>query len=171
MILRGVPRPGVSAGRWRAEALFALLVFLAVLGAGPVQGAAPPLSSAATGLAEVDRLAGEGQLDAALDLCGELAQSMPGSAPVHTRLGGLLLLKQDYPAAIRSFQTAIGRDAEGSAGAFIGMGMAYLHLGQYVPARAALQEARRLKPAAASDLDRVLAWLDSRVGDSGGGGH
>jgi Flp pilus assembly protein TadD len=74
----------------------------------------------------------------------------------------MLLLKQEYAEAIRSFQIAIGLDAEDNAEAFIGLGIAYLHLGQYGAARAALTEARRLKPESGSDIDQLLAWLDGR---------
>jgi Flp pilus assembly protein TadD len=136
-----------------------LIGFIGVMTAG-LTGAD---TTAGTGLADAERLAREGEVAAALAAYRALSDSRPDSARLHARVGGMLLLQQDYAAAIRRFQTAIGLDPESEAEAFIGLGIAYVHLGQYGPARAALTEARRLKPGVAADLDPLLAWLDGRA--------
>ena len=109
---------------------------------------------------------GQRQLDA-----GELEQAMltfeqvvaqnPDFALGHTRLGGVQLLRQDYRAGIESFQRAIALDS-GNADAFIGMALAYIHLGQYGLARASLEEAQRIAPAKRAQIEEVLAWIDQR---------
>ena len=139
-----------------------LLAFIAVIGAGSVQGGGEVAGSTVAGLAQAERLAGQGQIEAALAVYRQLSDREPGSARLHARVGGMLLLKQEYAAAVDSFQTAIGLDPENNAEAFIGLGIAYVHLGHYGPARAALSEARRLKPRMAADLDQLVAWLDGR---------
>ena len=141
-----------------------LIAFLAVITAGLVlaqQGVA--FTTTENGLEQAERLASAGQLDGALAAYRELSEQQPDSARLHTRMGGMLLLKQDYQQAIRSFQTAIGLDAENGGEAYVGLGIAYIHLGRYGPARAALTEARRLKPGSEADLDRLMVWLDGRT--------
>ncbi len=140
-----------------------LLAFVALSTAGLVQAEGGMETAAGAGLEEADRLARQGEIDGALAVYRELSDSQPDSARVHARTGGMLLLKQDYAEAVRRFQLAIGLDPESSAEAFIGLGIGYLHLGQYGPARAALTEARRLKPESAADLDQLVAWLDGRT--------
>jgi len=139
-----------------------LIAFIAAITSGLLQAQGALSTASASGLEEAERLARAGEIDAALAVYRELSDSQPESAAVHARMGGMLLLKQDYAEAIRRFQIAIGLDADNSAEAFIGLGIAYMHLGQYGAARAALTEARRLKPESASDLDQLMAWLDGR---------
>jgi Flp pilus assembly protein TadD len=140
-----------------------LFAFLAVISAGLVPAEAALETAFETGLQRADGLAREGQVDSALAAYRALSDSQPDSAVVHTRMGGMLLLKRQYAWAIRSFQVAIGLDPENSGEAFVGLGLAYLHLGQYGPASAALTQARRLKPGSAADLDQLVAWLDGRA--------
>jgi Tfp pilus assembly protein PilF len=109
---------------------------------------------------------GQRQLDA-----GELEQAEltfkeavtqnPDSTLGYTRLGGVQLLRQEYRAGVENFQRAIALDPD-NADAFIGMALAYLHMGQYGLARASLQEAQRIAPAKREQIDRVLAWIDQR---------
>ena len=145
--------------------------YLIVLIAGLAAAAGPLRSASGTELEGAERLTREGRVDSALAVYRELSESQPDSAVVHARLGGMLLLKQNYAEAIRSFQIAIGLEPENSGSAFIGLGIAYLHLGQYGPARAALMEARRLKPESAADLEQLVVWLDSRTADTEGSRH
>ena len=49
-----------------------------------------------------------------------------------------------------------------NAGAFLGMAMAYLHLGRYELARQSLNEAERLDPSKKAEISKVRTWLDSR---------
>lgn len=139
--------------------LIALLVLAAPVVAQVGARAASPVE---TGEIDAERLAQAGDIDGALAAYRALSDSQPRSAHLQARVAGMLLLKQDYAQAIERFQTAIGLDPQHSAEAFIGLGLAYLHLGQYGPARAALNEARLRKPASAPDLDELLAWLDAR---------
>lgn len=139
-----------------------LIVLMALVTSILVPGGGVAGSAVESDLAAADRLAQEGHIDAALAAYRALSNGAPQTARLHARVAGMLLLKQDYAAAIGRFQKAIGLDHANSGEAFIGLGLAYLHLGQYGPARAALGEARRLKPASAPDIDELLAWLDAR---------
>lgn len=145
-----------------------LIAFVLAVAAGLAQAGGVVEAASEAGLAEAGRLARDGQIDAALAVYRALSESQPESAAVHARMGGMLLLKQDYAEAVRNFQIAIGLDPENNGEAFVGLGIAYLHLGQYGPARAALTEARRLKPESAADLEQVVAWLDGRTSNSEG---
>ncbi|QEP41901.1 tetratricopeptide repeat protein [Ectothiorhodospiraceae bacterium BW-2] len=71
------------------------------------------------------------------------------------------LLNQHYQQAVQSYQSAI-RQGEEPGRAFIGMAIAYLHLGQYPLARAALDEARERKPHHSEEIDKLMIWLNGR---------
>jgi tetratricopeptide (TPR) repeat protein len=105
--------------------------------------------------------AGAGQLDAALATLQQAVRADPGSSLAYTRLGGVQVLSQQYNKGVKSFQRAIMLD-QGNADAFVGMAIAYLHLGEYRLAREALKEARRLAPQKKEEIDRVLAWLSDQ---------
>ena len=130
----------------------------------------PETLFAETALEAGERLAAAGDLGGALAASREAVEQEPTSAVAQTRLGGLQLLTQHYSDAIRSFKTAIGLDAA-NADAFVGLGMSYLHLGQYDLARAALTEARARKPEKTQQIDEVIAWIDARESGAAKGSH
>lgn len=100
-----------------------------------------------------------GEHQAAISTLSEAVADDPASSLARTRLGGAYLLTQNYDRAIEQFQQAIGRDDQ-NAGAFIGLGVAYLHLKQAGPAKAALTEARRLAPDKRDDIDVLLQRIE-----------
>lgn len=102
-----------------------------------------------------------GDIRGALEVYAQLAELQPGSSEVFARLGGMQLLDQRYAAAVQSFQRAISLGGV-STRSFIGLGMAYLHMGQLGPARAAFVEARSRGPANPGEIDKVIAWIDGR---------
>jgi tetratricopeptide (TPR) repeat protein len=106
-----------------------------------------------------------GQIDGGLALFREAVQADPDSALAHTRLGGALLLKQEYTASIEEFRVAIKLDAS-NADAFVGIAVAYLHGDDYALARASLEEAKRLAPTKQAKIDELIAHIDQRA--SGG---
>lgn len=138
---------------WRRCA--GIVLVLAGLG-----GAAPIQAETAMDLGQ--RKSQAGDLEGALAAYRRAVADEPRSAVAHTRLGGILLLRQQYKDSIAEFKTAIGLDRSNSD-AFVGLGMAYLHTGRYPLARAAFEEARQLKPSRKQQIDQVLAWLDSRA--------
>ena len=78
------------------------------------------------------------------------------------RLGGFYLGQNRLAEAVERFQQAIsaGLPAESmQARAFVGMGIAYLHLGQGALARAALEEAVRVDPAREEEVRPLLDQL------------
>ena len=85
----------------------------------------------------------------------------PNSSLAYTRLGGVKVLRQEYSAGIKDFQQAIMLD-QNNPTAFVGMAVAYLHMGQQSLAKAALHEAMRLDPAKKPEIDKVLAWIEQR---------
>jgi tetratricopeptide (TPR) repeat protein len=105
--------------------------------------------------------AAAGDIKGALEVYLEMTRSHPDSYEAHALLGGMQLLDQHYSDAVKSFQRAVSL---GDAGArsFVGMGMAYLHMGQYGPARAAFVEAKSRGVSADSDVDQIIAWIDER---------
>lgn len=100
-----------------------------------------------------------GETQTAIDTLHDAIEADPSSSLAQTRLGGAYLLSQDYSRAIEQFQQAISND-EQNAGAFIGLGLAYLHLKQAGPAKAALSEARRLDPTKRNDIDALLSRIE-----------
>ena len=102
-----------------------------------------------------------GQLDETLASYQQAVQNAPNSSLAYTRLGGTRLLRQEYGDSITDFQQAIMLD-QTNAGAFLGMAMAYLHLGRYELARQSLNEAERLDPSKKAEISKVRTWLDSR---------
>jgi Flp pilus assembly protein TadD len=102
-----------------------------------------------------------GNVDQAISLLNQAIQLAPDSSLAYTRLGGMQLLQRDYSSGIKNFQQAIMLDGQ-NADAFIGLSVAYLHLGRYSLAREALKEASRLGPDKQQEINNVLAWLDQR---------
>jgi len=109
-----------------------------------------------------------GEIDAGLMQFRKAAEQDPKSSVAQTRIGGALLLKQEYRPAIEAFRRAIMLDGA-NADAFIGMGMAYLHSGDYALARASLEEAKRIDPVKRVKIDEVIGYIDER--ETGGGTH
>ena len=107
-----------------------------------------------------------GHLEQATSLLNQAIERTPDSSLAYTRLGGVQLLQQDYRSGIGNFQQAIILD-DRNADAFIGLSIAYLHMGRYSLAREALREASRLGPEKQQAIDNVLAWLDQRDRSAG----
>jgi Flp pilus assembly protein TadD len=102
-----------------------------------------------------------GKLEQAEQTLQLAIRKAPDSSLAYTRLGGVKVLRQEYAAGIQDFQQAIMLDRD-NATAFVGMAVAYLHMGQQSLATAALHEAMRLDPAKKPEIDKVLAWIDQR---------
>jgi tetratricopeptide (TPR) repeat protein len=113
-------------------------------------------------LEQGERQAAVGELDAALASYGGAVAQDPGSPQANMKLAGPELLTEQYRTSIEHFQTVIGHEPD-NANAFVGMAVAYLHLGDYGLARAALMEAERLDPQKHDDIARVLQWIDMRA--------
>jgi len=113
-----------------------------------------------------EALLSQGKLPEALETLQEAVAAEPTSSRAFLRLGGAQLMSQDYAGSINSFQSAISLDGN-NAEAFVGMGMAYIHSGRLGPARAALEEAKRIDPAKQAKIDEVIAWIDRRVSSEG----
>lgn len=101
------------------------------------------------------------QLEQAEQTLQSAINKAPDSSLAYTRLGGVRVLRQQYSAGIQDFQQAIMLDQH-NATAFVGLAVAYLHMGQQGLAKAALQEAVRLDPSKKPEVDKVLAWIEQR---------
>lgn len=119
------------------------------------------LAQAPGTLADGQQKAAAGDIEGALAIYRELTESQPESYEAFAHLGGMQLLDQRYSDAVESFQRAISLGDDGTR-SFIGMGMAYLHMGQLGPARAAFVEARTRGTENADDVDGIISWIDSR---------
>ena len=105
--------------------------------------------------------AAAGDIQGALQTYLALTEAHPDSHEAFARLGGMQLLDQRYPEAVRSFQKAIMLGAD-SPRPFIGLSLCYLHMNQLTSARAALVEARQRGSGDNRDVDHLLAWIDQR---------
>ncbi|MBV2120751.1 MAG: tetratricopeptide repeat protein [Candidatus Thiodiazotropha sp. (ex Ctena orbiculata)] len=103
-----------------------------------------------------------GDLETAQSLLEEAIKEAPSSSLAYTRLGGVLLLQQSYSSGIENFQQAIMLD-QSNTQAFIGLAVAYLHLGRYQLAREALKQAQQLDPSKKQEIDKVVTWLNQRA--------
>jgi len=110
---------------------------------------------------ESQDLASAGKMDEALATLTSAVKQYPESSLAYTRLGGVRVLRQEYSLGIKDFQQAIMLDQK-NANAFVGLAIAYLHLGQYKHAKGALQEAEKLDPAKKEEIGKLLAYIDKR---------
>ena len=121
-------------------------------------------------IAEGQEKAAAGDIKGALQVYLKLTETHPDSYEAHALLGGMQLLDQHYADAVKSFQRAISLGDEG-ARSFVGMGMAYLHMGQLGPARAAFVEAKSRGVADTEGVDQVISYIDTRNSDATGFQH
>ncbi|MCG7866280.1 MAG: tetratricopeptide repeat protein [Candidatus Thiodiazotropha taylori] len=111
-----------------------------------------------------------GDLEAAQSLLEEAIKEAPSSSLAYTRLGGVQLLQQSYSSGIENFQQAIMLD-QSNTQAFIGLAVAYLHLGRYQLAREALKQAQQLDPSKKQEIDKVVTWLNQRSSNNSNSMH
>lgn len=116
-------------------------------------------------IADGQQLADVGDIKGAMRVFAALARAQPDSTEAHARLGGMQLLDRQYADAVRSFQRAISLGDNG-ARSFLGMGMAYLHMGQMGPARASFIEARARGTRHPAQLQEIITWIDTRESGS-----
>ena len=112
-------------------------------------------------MATGQEMAAAGDVKGALAVYEELTRKNPESAEAFAHLGGMQLLDQRYSEAVQSFQRAITLGDEGTR-SFVGMGMAYLHMQQLGPARAAFVEAKSRGSGDSKDIDHIITWIDQR---------
>lgn len=129
-----------------------------------ISGTGVTLAQAEPSLDEGERMAASGDIAGATQVYQAVTEAQPESSEAFARLGGMQLLGQQYAEAVKSFQHAISLGDDG-ARSFIGMGMAYLHMGAYGPARAAFTEARARGSEHSADVEDIITWLDSRDQD------
>jgi tetratricopeptide (TPR) repeat protein len=109
----------------------------------------------------------DGNLSKAQAILQSALETAPRSSLVYTRLGGVQLLLQQYSTGIKNFQQAIMLDQQNPE-AFVGLAIAYLHLGRYQLAREALKQAEQIDPTKKQEIDKVLEWLNQRSADNYG---
>jgi Flp pilus assembly protein TadD len=126
----------------------------------------PALAQTDASLTEGQQKAAAGDIEGALAVYEELTRSQPDSHEAYAHLGGMQLLDQRYADAVKSFQRAISL-GDRETRSFIGMGMAYLHMGRYGAARAAFVEARSRRTGNTEDIDDIIAWIDTRQPGAG----
>jgi len=145
------------------QALFGCLV-LYLLGSGVVilnvAAANPEVESL---LAHGNERAQKGDLESAFQSFKQAVDKDPQSVEARLRLAGMQVARGEYRDSVGSFQDVISMQPE-NANAFVGMGIAYLHLSQYGLARAAFKEALRRDEKKQVDIQHVLDWLDSKSG-------
>ena len=107
-----------------------------------------------------DKELSAGQLDAALSFFQKAAAIKSDTELIQQKLANVYLLKGEYANSIKYFHKTLGFNAKSSK-AFIGLGLAYLHTGQYSLAKAALEEARPYTEKK-QDIDKLIDWIKSR---------
>lgn len=141
--------------------MYRFLILLSLIVAGTLGWAGLAVAQTESALAEGQQKAAAGDIKGALFVYQKLTETHPESPEAFARLGGMQLLDQRYSDAVKSFQRAITLGDQDTR-SFVGMGMAYLHMGQLGPARAAFVEAKSRGVDNPSDIDQIIAWIDTR---------
>lgn len=131
-------------------------------------GFGAPLAYAAdaAGLIQAGEQAWEaGDTAAAQQQFEQAVAEFPDSFAAANRLAGFYLMQQRYKDSVAHYQTAIGLqpDTSQASKAFIGMGMAYLHLNNPWLARAAFKEALQREPQRQEKLAPIMADLEQKI--------
>lgn len=111
-------------------------------------------------LKQGDQALSSGQLNEAFTAFSKAAALQSESEVIQQRLGTINLLKGRYRSSIQHFHKTLGFN-EKNIKAFIGLGLAYLHIGQYPLAKAALQDARQYSDSK-NDIDLIIKWLENK---------
>jgi len=147
-----------------------LIILLCCIVAITLSLANMALAQTDAAIAEGQEMAAAGDIKGALQVYLQLTEAHPDSSEAHALLGGMQLLDQHYADAVKSFQRAISLGDQG-ARSFVGMGMAYMHMGQLGPARAAFVEAKSRGVADPDGVDQVISYIDSRKPGAAGMQH
>lgn len=118
-------------------------------------------ASAGVDMKRGQTLAEQGDVAGAMAAYEKVVAARPEWPDGYASLGGMQLMDQRYGDAVLSFQKAISLGAD-SRRPFVGMGMAYIHMGQFGPARAAFVEAKARSSGEIDDIDKILNWLDAK---------
>lgn len=113
-------------------------------------------------LEQADRYWVEGKLVQAQQAFEAAVKAEPASVPARLRLAGFQLSQQQMEACIANYKQVIGQEPKNSK-AWIGLGMAFLHISQPENARAAFDEAIRADPSRKEQLALLLAKLDEKA--------
>ena len=111
-----------------------------------------------------------GDLDAALASYEQAVTADERSVDARLKLAGVRMARHEYRHAVEAFQAAASINPN-DAKPFIGLGIAYLHLGQDSLAHAALTEAVRLDPARRDQLQPLLARIEARLDQPAAGAN
>ena len=168
--------PGLTPGTLLCESMIEakmtriskLIIFIAIVITAPLVMAQLNQAITSDTVTQARSLLANGQLEQALSQYHALAVQHPESVEVIEGLGSAQLLNQQYREAIATYQKAISL-GETSGRSFMGMGMAYLHLGMFSKAEAALKEAKSRQESPNENLDDVLGWLEKKQGMNAGG--
>lgn len=124
----------------------------------PIQGSQ---SSAHALIASGEALASKGQFQEALQKYDQALVADPASSLAYLRKGGMQVALKGYADSVESFQQAVSLDPQNGS-AFIGMAVAFIHMGSYTMADAALKEASSRAPEKSGDITKVITWLEKR---------
>lgn len=105
-----------------------------------------------------------GRLEEAEAAFREAGAAAPAALEPRMRLAGLQIATQRYGDGLRSYQDALSLSPDGDdlGRIYLGMGIAYLHLGQRTLAREAFNQALdRVSPQRRPDVERVIEGLDT----------
>ena len=117
--------------------------------------------TASQSIANAEQFWAEGKLDEAQKELEAAASAKPESAEVLLRLAGFQLSRQMMTDCITNYKKVISLEPKNSK-AWIGLGMAYLHISNPGLAKAALEEAVRVDPARKEKLQPVINKLSEK---------
>ena len=112
---------------------------------------------------EGDKLYAAGNITGALEYFEKAVMQNPASAELWFKLARTQMLNNQNSASVKSYQKAISLD-QNNALAFVGMAIAYLHIGQYNHAKASLTEAARIDPSKKAEVEKVLLQIEDKLG-------
>ena len=122
-------------------------------------------ADAKSSLEEGDRLYQAGNVKEALGFYEKAVKENPDSSTIWFKLARTQMLNSQNAASVKSYQKSITLD-NSNALAFIGMAIAYLHIGQYNHAKASLSEAARIDPSKKAEVDKVLMQIENKLKSS-----
>lgn len=112
-------------------------------------------------LAQADKHWAEGRLEPAQKAFEAAVAAEPSATGPRLRLAGFQLSRQQIAAAVTNYQQVLGAEPK-NAKAWMGIGVAYLHIGKQELALAAFDEAIRIEPRYAEKVAPLMAKLKAK---------